>query len=528
VAWAAQGASTTGGGTKSDIPASKGAPALSRQPGSAKLLTAADTQGNAAGAAQQPTVALPDTQTQMGPTINALLGKATLLRLPQAVERISVADPTITDVAMISMREVYVLGKDLGTTNIIVWTQGGQATILDVNVSADPTLLEQELRQMLPKETDIRVKTTADSLVLIGTVSDALKADYAVQIAQAWIRRLTRGLVAPISMGDGKNNTTVTVGRTQDTLATVATAGPRVVNMLSVRAPQQVMLEVKVAEVSKTLLDKLGVSIRQNHTWGGANYSLLSTSDFFGQLLGAARVATSLTNLAQVDAERDDGLIKMLAEPNIMAISGQEASFNAGGKIFIPVARNNDTGGTTITLEEKEFGVGVRFKPTVLEGGRINLQVASRVSEPQQNGNPFTSVNGVNAILPSFTERRAETTVQLIDGQSFMIAGLIKANVSEAIKRFPGLGDIPILGVLFRSSQFQREKSELMFVITPRLVQPLAPNYPLPTDNYIEPTPKQFFLEGKTEGTKPATANQPAPAKGSRGVSDAAGGFEMK
>lgn len=528
VAWAAQGSSTTGAGTKSDISAAKGAPAPSRQPGIAKLLTAADTQGNTAGATQQPTVTLPDTQTQMGPTINALLGKATLLRLPQAVERISVADPTITDVALISMREVYVLGKDLGTTNIIVWTQGGQATILDVNVSADPTLLEQELRQMLPKETDIRVKTTADSLVLIGTVSDSLKADYAVQIAQAWIRRLTRGLVAPISMGDGKNNTMVTVGRTQDTLATVATAGPRVVNMLSVRAPQQVMLEVKVAEVSKTLLDKLGVSIRQNHTWGGANYSLLSTSDFFGQLLGAARVATSLTNLAQVDAERDDGLIKMLAEPNIMAISGQEASFNAGGKIFIPVARNNDTGGTTITLEEKEFGVGVKFKPTVLEGGRINLQVASRVSEPQQNGNPFTSVNGVNAILPSFTERRAETTVQLIDGQSFMIAGLIKANVSEAIKRFPGLGDIPVLGVLFRSSQFQREKSELMFVITPRLVQPLAPDYPLPTDNYIEPTPKQFFLEGKTEGSKPATATQPAPAKGSRGVGDAAGGFEMK
>src|SRR5262249_14005240 len=155
--------------------------------------------------------------------------------------------------------------KDLGTTNIIVWTQGGQATILDVNVSADPTLLEQELRQMLPKETDIRVKTTADSLVLIGTVSDALKADYAVQIAQAWIRRLTRALVRPIAMGDGNNNPTVPVGLTQGKLATVATAGPSVENKPSVRDPKQVMLEVKVAEVPKTLLNKLGVSIRQNH-----------------------------------------------------------------------------------------------------------------------------------------------------------------------------------------------------------------------------------------------------------------------
>jgi pilus assembly protein CpaC len=234
---------------------------------------------------------------------------------------------------------------------------------VDVSVSADPAPLEEGLRAMLPSETDIRVKTTADSLVLMGSVSDALKADYAVQIAQAWIRRLTRGLVAPIALGDGTGGTRVSITETQNTVATVATAGPRVVNMLSVRSPQQVMLQVKVAEVSKTLLDKLGVSISQQHTWGGATYSLFSTSDFFNQLLGKASVATSALNFAQVDAQRDDGLIKLLAEPNLMAISGQEASFNAGGKIFIPVARNNDTGGTTITLEEKEFGVGVSSSP---------------------------------------------------------------------------------------------------------------------------------------------------------------------
>jgi pilus assembly protein CpaC len=399
---------------------------------------------------------------------------------------------------------------------------------VDVTVSADPALLEKELRAMLPSETDIRVKTTADSLVLMGSVSDALKADYAVQIAQAWIRRLTRGLVAPIALGDGTGGTRVSITETQNTVATVATAGPRVVNMLSVRSPQQVMLQVKVAEVSKTLLDKLGVSISQQHTWGGATYSLFSTSDFFNQLLGKASVATSALNFAQVDAQRDDGLIKLLAEPNLMAISGQEASFNAGGKIFIPVARNNDTGGTTITLEEKEFGVGVKFKPTVLENGRINLQVASRVSEPQQSGNPFTSVNGINAILPSFTERRAETTVQLNDGQSFMIAGLIKNNVSETIKRFPGLGDIPVLGVLFRSSQFQREKSELMFVITPHLVQPLPANYTVPTDNYVEPSRKEYFLEGKTEGTKSGVGGQPASIRKPDAAEKQGGGFDMK
>jgi pilus assembly protein CpaC len=211
-----------------------------------------------------------------------------------------------------------------------------------------------------------------------------------------------------------------------------------------------------------------------------------------------------------------------------MAISGQEASFNAGGKIFIPVARNNDVGGTTITLEEKEFGVGVKFKPTVLEGGRINLQVASRVSEPVQNGNPFTSTNGVVTILPSFNERRTETTVQLFDGQSFMIAGLIKSDSSQTVKRFPGLGELPIIGTLFRSTQFQKDKSELMFVITPRLVQPLPANHTLPTDNFVEPSRKDYFLDGKTEGSRPNSQNQSAPTKNSAAAGEQPGGFEVK
>jgi pilus assembly protein CpaC len=522
-AWAGQSASarTPKVGAQLSSPAS---PTRSAQQPPGKAMAAADSQTPASGPKAGTSVS--DTAAQIGLAIDLQLGKASLLRLPQAVERISVGNPTIADVTMISAREVYVLGKDLGTTNLIIWAVGGQATIVDVKVNADPALLEKELREMLPGETDIKVKTSADSLILVGSVSDAVKADYAVQIAQAWIRRLTRGLVAPITLGDGKGGTTVAIGESQNTAVTVESAGPRVVNMLAVRAPQQVMLEVKVAEVSKTLLDKLGVSIGKRNSFGGATYSLLSTSEFFNQLLGAARVATSLSNFAQVDGQRDDGLIKLLAEPNLMAISGQDASFNAGGKIFIPVARANDVGGTTITLEEKEFGVGVKFKPTVLEGGRINLQVASRVSEPVQSGSPFTSINGTTAILPSFTERRAETTVQLYDGQSFMIAGLIKGNSSETIKRFPGLGDLPILGVLFRSSQFQREKSELMFVITPRLVQPLPANYTVPTDNFVEPSRKEYFLEGKTEGTK--TNGHAGDAKKGGAGDKQPGGFEMK
>src|SRR5262249_25885628 len=152
----------------------------------------------------------------------------------------------------------------------------------------------------------------------------------------------------------------------------------------------------------------------------------LSQSNFLNQLLGTASIRRSNPlNYLQVDAQKDDGLVKMLAEPNIMAISGQEASFRAGGRLFIPVARvNNATGGTTITLEDKEFGVGVKFNPTVLENGRINLRVAPEVSELNSTGSPFTTVGGVTSVIPSLTVRHAETTVQLNDGQSFMIAGL--------------------------------------------------------------------------------------------------------
>ena len=270
-----------------DQPASRQLLAGKRQPLAGKTLAAAEAQAPTSVTKSN----VPDIPAELGPTLDLRLGKASLLRLPQAVERISVGNPTIADVTMISPREVYILGKDLGTTNVIIWGAGGHTTIVDARVTADPALLEAELREMLPGETEIKVKTTADSLVLMGTVSDAVKSDYAVQIAQAWIRRLTRGLVAPITVGEGKGGTTVAVGGTQDTAATVASAGPRVVNMLSVRAPQQVMLEVKVAEVSKTLLDKLGVSIAKQNSFGGATYSLFSTSDFFNQLLGSARVA---------------------------------------------------------------------------------------------------------------------------------------------------------------------------------------------------------------------------------------------
>lgn len=459
---------------------------------------------------------------RIGPQMNLLVGKSTLLRLPDAVERLSVGNPAIADVTPISEREVYLLGKDLGTTNLIIWARNGPATVVDITVTADATLLEKELHTLLPGERDIKITMTADSVVLLGTVSDPPKAAQAEDIAQAWIRRLTRGIVLPIATGGGvPGSTSVQVGETRNAQQLARVAAPRVINMLKVRAPMQVMLEVKVAEVSKNLLNKLGVNTRLNHQSGSFTSDILSQSSFFNQLLGVASLTHGSRDFLQLDAQRDDGLVKLLAEPNIMAISGQEASFRAGGKIFIPVSRRNDvTGGATITLEEKEFGVGLWFKPTVLENGRINLHVKPEVSELQQSGNPFTSVAGATSVLPSFTLRRAETTVQLHDGQSFMIAGMIQNTTSATIKRFPGLGDIPILGALFRSTEFQSDKTELMFVITPRLVKPLPANYALPTDAHVDPGTADLLLHGKLEG-----ALRPAPSETRPGETS---GFQMK
>lgn len=487
-------------------------------PGAVERLATAPQTARSPVAAKQQLPELSSEPARIGPSMSLFVGKSTLLRLADSIDRISVGNPAVADVTLISQREIYLLGKDLGTTNIIIWAKTGQATVIDVQVGADSTLLEAELRALLPGEPDIKVRTSADSIVLMGTVSDAVKAHQAVEIAQAWVRRLTRGIVLPIAVGaPGKESTTIQVGTTQNVGQAARVAGPQVINMLKVRAPMQVMLEVKVAEVAKTLLNKLGVTTRLNHQTGSFTYDILSASSFFNELLGAASIVHGSRDFVQLDAQKDDGLIKLLAEPNIMAISGQEASFRAGGKIFIPVARANElTGGTTVTLEEKEFGVGVKFKPTVLEGGRIHLQVAPEVSELQQTGTPFTTIGGVTSVLPSFTLRRAETTVQLNDGQSFMIAGLIQNNVTQALNQFPGLGEIPILGALFRSTEFQRDKTELMFVITPRLVKPLPPDYALPTDSFTEPSPEDLFLHGKMEGAQPGSG------------SEKAGGFEMK
>ncbi len=433
---------------------------------------------------------LVNTDSAIAPAMDLVVGKSTLIRLNKPIQRISVGNPAVADVTLINNRELYLLGKGFGSTNVMLWRAGGGTTIVDVTVNADGSALENRIRMLMPAEKDIKVSAAADSLVLSGTVSSAIAANSAMQIAESFLAAYSRGMKL---QGTGAD-----VQVSQNQLAGTG-EGPRVVNLMSISQPQQVMLEVKVAEVSKNLLDKLGAGLSAEATSGNWRYGIVSNLLSGGS--GLLSAVHSASDVLSIDAEQRRGLVKVLAEPNIASVSGQEASFLAGGKIFIPVGRSNALGVPTITLEEKEFGVGLKFTPTVLSGGRINLQVAPEVSELSQTGSPFTSLDGSTTILPSFTTRRAQTTVQLGDGQSFAIAGLIKNNVSSQIKGLPFLGEIPILGSLFRSTEFQSDRTELMFIITPRLVKPVTGDIALPTDNYQAPNRAEFHLNGQLEGS---------------------------
>lgn len=525
------------------------------------------------------------TRVETAPMVTVPVGKSTVLRPAQPVARILLGNPENAraarpvetsakkdeagakagaavqdtrpgvgevDVLLLAPTEIYLLGKAIGSTNVVMLDRAGTCTAFDVVVGMDTAALQGVLQQLLPAERNLRVSAAFDAIVLSGEVSDSEAVTRAVDLATAFVR------------GDGKGG------------------GARVVNMLQVGAPQQVMLEVKVAEISKSLLDAFGIDFARAYAPGdgsmvrflggifggsagllgqitgtgpsGVPYSSVDavvggrvplpsisggnvtvTYDAFGRPTYTTTYGTvpgrSATS-ATLNMQKTDGLVKVLAEPTVMAISGQTGSFLAGGKILIPVVQNNGVGGSTVTLEEKEFGVSVKFTPTVLGGGRIHLRVRPEVSELNASGVQI-SAGALNSVLPSFTSRKAETTVQLLDGQSFAIGGLIKNNTTTNIKAFPFLGELPVVGALFRSTQFQTDRSELVFVITPRLVQPLPPDYKLPTDGYTPPTRGELILQGRLEGqapadsradpaanpaatpaTTPASPARPAPARG--------------
>jgi len=454
------------------------------------------------------------------------VGKSRILSLPEPVRTRTLGNPAIVQAMLVSPTSLYLLGLDVGTTNMILQGRSGRCTVVDVVVGADPGGLQSTLRDLLPEAKKVRVSAAADSLVLSGSVADAVLAQKVMDIANAYVLRQTRSpLQAP--QGGAAGGASPMLAMNGGSMAGMGMAtgnqngmpvrSPRLINMMSVESPQQVMLEVKVAEVSKTLIDQMGSALNLQGAFGTWSFGLLANFLSGATDLLSFSKANNLPLKFALDAQKGDSLVKVLAEPTLMAISGQEASFLAGGKVFIPVPQSTGVGGTsTIVLQEETFGVGLRFTPTVLENGRINLRVAPEVSELSPTGVSVTAA-GTNstAILPLINTRRASTTLQVMDGQSFAIGGLIKSNITGSLNGLPGVGDLPVVGALARSTKFQQDKSEVLFVVTPRLVKPLPANYPMPTDTFGTPIPGEVYINGNMEGhlhTPPPNAPAPAPA----------------
>ena len=449
------------------------------------------------------------------------VGKSNLMRLPEPVQHRAVGNPGVVQAMLVAPDTLYLVGVDIGSTNMIVQGKSGACSMIDIVVAMDPAGLQGALAAAMPDERNIKVLAAADALVLTGTVSDGAAVSRAFELATAFVRRPARALhyTGDAAAGVGASSGT---GTQNNGGGGASAQNARVVNMLSVTAPQQVMLEVKIAEVSKTLLERL----EAGSTWKFSSGSWAATllSNFIsGSARGLVDLKKANGNQLTAEAQKQDALVRILAEPTVMAISGQEGSFLAGGRFYIPVAQDNNK----VTLEEKEFGVGLRFVPTVLANGRINLRVSPEVSELSREGIGLSATGTTgNAVLPLVTTRRASTTVQLNDGQSFAIGGLIKNNLTTNLKGLPMLGEVPVLGALFRSTDYQQDRTELVFVVTAHLVKPLPANFTLPTDKVTAPTRSELLLGGRLEGTPAAAAQQAAPAGAAN--PDGARSFELK
>jgi pilus assembly protein CpaC len=390
-----------------------------------------------------------------------------------------------------SSQQVLVLGKEPGRTNMAFRDRKKDViALVDVVVGYDIVGIKEKIHEVLPQEENIQVRSANDSVMLSGQISSALAMDTALAIVKSF---------APEE---------------------------KVLNMLEVGGGQQVMLESRIAAVTRDSLKDLGVRTTINGTSGSSDLTDLSLitggviANAFGTFSLAETGIFSLLDL-KLDALEKQGLGNTLAEPNLVALSGQEASFLAGGEFAVPVAQEQGA----ITVEFQEFGVGLKFTPTVLSSRKINLKLATEVSAIDTTSG--ATIN--NITVPGVTTRRASTTIEMADGQSFAIAGLLQNDIQNVVNKFPGLGDIPILGALFRSTDFQREETELVILVTPRLVKPVpAGRHILPTDGFIPPNNRDQYLFGRLEGAPDApTAEQSAPSgSGSASEEKAPSGIE--
>ncbi len=418
-------------------------------------------------------------RTNVPQKLTVTAGSSVVIETDRKLKRASVANPDIADVVVLSPQQLYAIGKNMGSTTLTLWDEHDKVmSVFDVDVTPDQTKLKEQLHQLLPDEKDLQVSSSQGYLTLTGVVSSLSNQSQALALAETY-------------------------------------APKRVLNLLQVGGIQQVMLDVRVAEMNRQLLRRLGLNFGYLR---GNDFAVSSLSNLTSIVRPTDAVVppdpASATNpfgiaLSQtinalfrfhsgsaswtgfIDALKQHNGVKILAEPTLVAMSGQEANFLAGGEFPYPVPQSL----AVTTIKFKQFGVAVNFKPTVLSNNKISMEVTPEVSDLD-----FANAISIQGFLiPSITTRRASTVVELGDGQSFAIAGLMRDTVREQVAKFPLLGDIPILGALFRSSSFQKNETELIIIATPHLVKPMdVSKQPLPTDSYVEPSDFDFYLMGKT------------------------------
>lgn len=458
--------------------------------------------GLAAVAAPAPAAAQPRAYASgtYRPTTQVLLsvGEGQMITLPRSVSSVWTSNPKAADVYVNSARQINVFGKEAGEATVIATASDGSVVYgAKVRVNQNLSSIDEILHQALP-ESDIHVTNVGQIAVINGTVASPDDA------AQA--QELVRAMLNPgIKLGDP--------------LLIVP------INRLKTATPLQVTLKVRIAEVNRTVLKQMGVNLLSSDSSSGFKFGIgqgtsetsgpgsspfkIVSSIVSGTAFGAAGKLFGLDIAGSLDIAANDGLVSILAEPNLTALSGETASFLAGGEFPIPVSQALGA----VTIEYKQYGVGLAFTPIVLSDGRISMRVRPEVSELSDAGS--VRLNGFT--VPALTTRRAETTVELGSGQSFMIAGLISNTANNSIDKAPFLGDVPVLGALFRSTKFQRQETELVVVVTPYLVRPVSTQIAVPTDGYRAPDDVQRdFLGqtfiGKTGAVAPTAVQAVAPA----------------
>jgi len=429
-------------------------------------------------------------------------GKSVVLITDFDVQRVAVGNPKKAGIVLMNPRTIQVVAQEPGGTNILLWDENGALqTALDLHVGLMQSQVQAKIREILGNQSITVEMAGAETIVLRGTVDSVQERERAEQLALAFLDANEAK-----DLGD-------------------ETEGDVVLNLIDVAGNHQVMIEVVMAEMSRNLGRRFAVNFQAMAEQGAAMYG-------FSNQLGAVTAATAdLTGSyegANLDVEaflqlaRAKGLVQILAEPTLVARSGEKASFLAGGEVPFTVPQ----GFGTVTIQWKKFGVGVEFVPTVLSADRIHLKISPEVSEPDFS----LAVNTGGQQVPGFRTRRASTSVELADGQSFVIAGLLSDSTTTVVEKVPGLGDTPILGTLFRSQSFQRRETELVMIVTPRLVKPLGPGpHPLPTDHYQPPDDLDFFLLGREESRNPHPHQPNQLASGApgsetdEGINDATG-----